>query len=167
MHISKDSLDSYQNQTMDTEQMIQFLEHIDQCDFCLEQFMEQKTVPVPAYLKEQVLTRATSPEVKTARALSAASRKMQLLYCALRTATGIVTALFLLFCVNQIDFSSFQMPAFAQVEVKSIPAPEPYEARSQNLYKFSRELGMRISEHSRNFTDYLQDFSNKIINGGN
>ena len=48
MHLSRDSLDSFQNQTMDTDQMIQFLEHIDQCDFCLEQFMEQETVPTPS-----------------------------------------------------------------------------------------------------------------------
>ncbi len=167
MHLSRDSLDSFQNQTMDTDQMIQFLEHIDQCDFCLEQFMEQETVPTPSCLKEQILTKAASPEVKTARAFSSASRKMQLLYCALRTATGVVAALFLLFCVNQIDFSSFQVPGQAQIKVESVQAPEPYEARNQNLYRFSRELGMQISHHSRKFTDYLQDFSNKIINGGN
>ena len=41
MHIPQDELQKFQSGTMDTEEMIHFLEHMEQCDFCLDQLLQE------------------------------------------------------------------------------------------------------------------------------
>lgn len=49
MHIPQDELQKFQSGTMDTEEMIHFLEHMEQCDFCLDQLLqEEETASAPA-----------------------------------------------------------------------------------------------------------------------
>ena len=50
MHIDNNDLKKFQSDTMNTEDMIAFLEHIDQCDYCLEQLMEKKLITLKALL---------------------------------------------------------------------------------------------------------------------
>ena len=84
--------------------MIAFLEHLDQCDFCLDQMIEEEIrntdQPAPDYLAEQILNRAAAPDVQAAKAVRTTSRKMQLFYYGLRTATGMIAALFSSFCYS-------------------------------------------------------------------
>ena len=40
MHINNNDLEKFQNDVMNTDEMISFLEHLDQCDYCLEQLIE-------------------------------------------------------------------------------------------------------------------------------
>ena len=57
MHIPSDELQKFQNGTMDTEEMIHFLEHMEQCDFCLEQLIQDEETSsehAPAYLQDEI-----------------------------------------------------------------------------------------------------------------
>ena len=38
MHLDEKKLKKFQNNEMDTNDMLAFLEHLDTCDFCLEPF---------------------------------------------------------------------------------------------------------------------------------
>ena len=54
MHIPQDKLQKFQDGAMNTDEMIHFLEHIDQCDFCLEQLLQDEETSsehAPAYLQ--------------------------------------------------------------------------------------------------------------------
>ena len=41
MHINKKDLIEFDNGNMNTQEVIEFLSHLDHCDFCLDQMMEQ------------------------------------------------------------------------------------------------------------------------------
>ena len=100
MHIDNDDLIKFENGTMEEDELIEFLSHLDRCDFCLEQMMTQESntpaASAPAYLADQILGKADSGEVQFAKAANKASHKVQLLYYGLQTAAGIAVALFLL-----------------------------------------------------------------------
>ena len=71
MHINKKDLIEFDNGNMNTQEVIEFLSHLDHCDFCLDQMMEQEnnsTDTAPSYLMEQILDKAGSGEVQLARA---------------------------------------------------------------------------------------------------
>ena len=58
MHVREKSLNKItDSNTVSTEEMIAFLEHLDQCDFCLDQMIEEEIrntdQPAPDYLAEQ------------------------------------------------------------------------------------------------------------------
>ena len=42
MHINKKYLIEFDNGNMNTQEVIEFLSHLDHCDFCLDQMMEQE-----------------------------------------------------------------------------------------------------------------------------
>ena len=103
MHINKKGLIEFDNGNMNTQEVIEFLSHLDHCDFCLDQMMEQEdssTDTAPAYLMEQILDKADSGEVQLARAANQASHKIRLLHYSLQTAAGVMVALLLLFNTN-------------------------------------------------------------------
>ena len=63
MHINKKDLIEFDNGNMNTQEVIEFLSHLDHCDFCLDQMMEQEdnsTDTAPSYLMEQILDKADS-----------------------------------------------------------------------------------------------------------
>ena len=43
MHIDNDDLIKFENGTMEEDELIEFLSHLDRCDFCLEQMMTQES----------------------------------------------------------------------------------------------------------------------------
>lgn len=109
MHINKKDLIEFDNGNMNTQEVIEFLSHLDHCDFCLDQMMEQEdssTDTAPSYLMEQILDKAASGEVQLARAANKASRKIRLLHYSLQTAAGVMVALLLLFSIPNLDFTS-------------------------------------------------------------
>ena len=76
MHIHKEELDSFENNSLNSQDMIAFLEHLDTCDFCLEQLIQEESVnsiQAPAYLKKQIMKKAASPEIQASKAAAAAS----------------------------------------------------------------------------------------------
>ena len=45
MHIPQDELQKFQDGTMNTDEMIHFLEHMEQCDFCLDELLRKFRLP--------------------------------------------------------------------------------------------------------------------------
>lgn len=168
MHIQEKELNEFQNGTMNTEEMIAFLEHLDKCDFCLEQMVhmeeQQKDILAPDYLKNQILTQAASPKIKAEKTVSYTSHKMHMLYYGLHTAAGVIAALVILFCIGRIDFSEIQTSLVPLTEYEAA-IPESFE-RNNYLTTLSNNLGTEISSKSNKLADYLNDFTNKIVNGG-
>ena len=163
MHIDKKDLIEFDNGNMNTQEVIEFLSHLDHCDFCLKQMIEQEdssTDTAPAYLMEQILDKADSGEVQLARAANKASRKMQLLHYSLQTAAGVIVALLLLFSIPNLDFTSLHQDTSSQIN-KTLP-----EHEDSRLYQFTRELGQNIGDGTGSFIKYISDFSSKLMNGG-
>ena len=44
MHIPQDELQKFQDGTMNTDEMIHFLEHMEQCDFCLDELLQNDRI---------------------------------------------------------------------------------------------------------------------------
>lgn len=167
MHIDENTLDKFQKNEMETEDMIAFLEHLDNCDFCLDQMLnlESQNCPTvaPAYLKEQILTRTASLDVQAEKSVAETSYRMKLVYEGLHTAVGVLFALFLLFTIGQADFDSF-----APRESSSAAQTQQTErsGTTNHLKDFSIGINEGLSNGSDKVCDYLNDISKKIINGG-
>lgn len=163
MHIDKNDLIEFDNGNMNTQEIIEFLSHLEHCDFCLDQMITQENnnpAVAPSYLVEQILNKADSGEVQLARVANKASRKMQLLHYSLQTATGVVVALLLLFGIPNIDLTSLHQDNSTQTE-RTVP-----EHGSNRLYQFTRDLGQNIGDGTSSFIKYVSDFSSKLMNGG-
>ena len=148
MHINKKDLIEFDNGNMNTQEVIEFLSHLDHCDFCLDQMMEQ------------ILDKADSGEVQLARAANKASRKIQLLHYSLQTAAGVMVALLLLFSIPNLDFTSLHQDTSSQTD-RILP-----EHENGRLYQFTRELGQNIGDGTSSLIKYISDFSGKLMNGG-
>src|SRR5699024_11613974 len=84
-HIQKNNIEKFHQGTgIDTGDMIRCLEHLDHCDYCLEQMILEESAGsetrAPSWLSDEVLGRAASPEVQAAKMLSDASRRSRLFY---------------------------------------------------------------------------------------
>ena len=42
MHLEPKDIKHFENNTLETEEMIAFLEHLNTCDFCLDQVLSDK-----------------------------------------------------------------------------------------------------------------------------
>ena len=117
MHINNNDLEKFQNDVMNTDEMISFLEHLDQCDYCLEQLIEhseQDTQTVaPAYMKETIMKRATAPDTRARKAAVDTTHKMRIFYEGLRTVVGVALALVMLLSLGQANFFTPQVPKSA------------------------------------------------------
>ena len=163
MHIPQDELQKFQDGTMNTGEMIYFLEHIDQCDFCLEQLLQDEETSsehAPAYLQDKILKKAASPEVQTSRKIHETAYWMKLLCTGLRTAVGMGVALIMLFSVSQTDFTALHTSPETKAKISSSLDI------GFNLSQLSRKVGSQLSENPQNISDNLSDLTNKIINGG-
>ena len=163
MHINKKDLIEFDNGNMNTQEVIEFLSHLDHCDFCLDQMMEQEnnsTDTAPSYLMEQILDKADSGEVQLARAANQASRKIRLLHYSLQPAAGVIVALLLLFSIPTLDFPSLPQDTSSQID-QTLP-----EHEDSRLYQFTRELGQNIGDGTSSFIKSISDFSSKLLNGG-
>ena len=96
MHIPQDELQKFQDGTMNTDEMIHFLEHMEQCDFCLDELLQNEDA-APSYLQDEILKKAASPEVQASRKIHETAYWMKLLCAGLRTAVGMGVALIMLF----------------------------------------------------------------------
>ncbi len=169
MHIQNKTLENFSdNDKIDTDEMIAFLEHLEQCDFCLEQMIQEESkaskTAAPDYLSEQILQRASAPDIQTARIVHNTSRKMQLFYYGLRTATGVIAALFLLFTIQRIDFRSLR--TFSYSKAQEYSADTQPEHPSANISRFTKHMNSGFSQKFNAGFDYIEDFSNKLFNGG-
>ena len=146
MHIPQDEFQKFQDGTMNTDEMIRFLEHMNQCDFCLDELLQNEDAAseyAPSYLQDEILKKAASPEVQ-------ASRKIH----------EMGVALIMLFSVSQTDFTALHPSPETKVKISS-----SLDIGS-GLNQLSREVGSQLSEHSQKISNNLNDLTNKIINGG-
>lgn len=163
MHIPSDELQKFRDGAMNTDEMIHFLEHMEQCDFCLEQMIQDEETSsehAPAYLQDEILKKAASPEIQTSRKIHETAYWMKLLCTGLRTAVGMGVALIMLFSVSQTDFTALHPSPETKVKISS-----SLDIGS-GLNQLSREVGSQLSEHSQKISNNLNDLTNKIINGG-
>lgn len=163
MHIDKNDLIEFDNGTMNEQELIEFLSHLDHCDSCLDQMIEQENhspVTVPSYLAEQIMDKAISSEVQFARAANKVSRKVQFLRYGPQTAAGVAAALLLLFSIPDIDFSELRS------NCSSVQSERTVQEHSSQLYDFSRGINQSICDGTSSLVQYISDFSSKIMNGG-
>lgn len=146
MHIPQDELQKFQDGTMNTDEMIHFLEHMEQCDFCLDELLQNED--------------AASPEVQASRKIHETAYWMKLLCAGLRTAVGMGVALIMLFSVSQTDFTALHPSPETKVKISS-----SLDIGS-GLNQLSMQVGSQLSEHSQKISNNLNDLTNKIINGG-
>lgn len=163
MHIDKNDLIEFDNGTMNEQELIEFLSHLDHCDSCLDQMIEQENhspVTAPSYLAEQIMDKAISSEVQFAQAANKVSRKVQFLRYGLQTAAGVAAALLLLFSIPDIDFSELRS------NCSSVQSERTVQEHSSQLYDFSRGINQSICDGTSSLVQYISDFSSKIMNGG-
>ena len=163
MHIDKNDLIEFDNGTMNEQELIEFLSHLDHCDSCLDQMIEQENhspVTAPSYLAEQIMDKAISSEVQFARAANKVSRKVQFLRYGLQTAAGVAAALLLLFSIPDIDFSELRS------NCSSVQSERTVQEHSSQLYDFSKGINQSICDGTSSLVHYISDFSSKIMNGG-
>ena len=164
MHIDKNDLIEFDNGTMSTQQIIELLSHLDHCDSCLDQMIEQESrspVTAPSYLAEQIMNKAASSEVQFARAANKASRKFQFLRYSLETAAGVAAALLLLFSIPSVDFSELRSNHYSTQTERT-----GTERAGSQLYDFSKGINQSICDGTSSLAQYISDFSSKIMNGG-
>lgn len=166
MHIHEKELKAFTDNSMNTLDMIEFLEHLNTCDYCLEQLLQEETancIQAPAYLKNQIIKKAAAPEIQASKAAVAASGRMRLFYHGLQTAFGILAALFLLFCSGNIEFPILQ---------REIPIQKEYERNMElpdyrnHLYDFTKSVTTEITKGTNSFSEYLNEITNNVLNGG-
>lgn len=163
MHIDKNDLIEFDNDTMNEQELIEFLSHLDHCNSCLDQMIEQENhspVTAPSYLAEQIMDKAISSEVQFARAANKVSRKVQFLRYGLQTAAGVAAALLLLFSIPDIDFSELRSNYSSDQSERTV------QEHSSQLYDFSRGINQSICDGTSSLVQYISDFSSKIMNGG-
>ena len=169
MHLSKENLESFHKEEMDTQTMIRLLEHADSCDFCLQQLLEKEedpaNVPAPAYLKGEILSQAASPSLRIQKSVHGAPRKLQLFQLWLQTGAGIAIALFLLFftAAGPIDFAPIHQDSGFYEEMEPLLDED---GQKDSLYRFSLGLGRGLFDGSQKITDYLNRISNTLLHGG-
>ena len=164
MHIGKDDLIEFDNGTMNTQEIVEFLSHLDHCDSCLDQMMEQESrssVTAPSYLTEQIMKKTSASEIPFARAANKASHKVQFLRYSLQTAAGVAAALLLLFSIPSIDFSELRSNYSSTQNERTVP-----DRSSSQLYDFSRDVNQSICDGTSSLAQYISNFSSKIMNGG-
>ena len=164
MHIDKNDLIEFDNGTTSTQQIIELLSHLDHCDSCLDQMIEQESrspVTAPSYLTEHIMNKAASSEVQFARAANKASRKVQFLRYSLQTAAGVAAALLLLFSIPSVDFSELRSNHYTTQSERT-----ETERSGSQLYDFSRGVNQSICDGTSSLAQYIGDFSSKIMNGG-
>lgn len=109
MHINKKDLIEFDNGNMNTQEVIEFLSHLDHCDFCLDQMMEQEdnsTDTAPSYLMEQILDKADSGEVQLARGSKSSIPQNPAAPLQSSDCCRCEVALLLLFSIPNLDFTS-------------------------------------------------------------
>ena len=156
MHIPQDELQKFQDGTMNTDEMIHFLEHMEQCDFCLDELLQNEDAAseyAPSYLQDEILKKAASPEVQASRKIHETAYWMKLLCAGLRTAVGMGVALIMLFSVFHTSPET-KAKISSSLDIGS------------GLNQLSMQVGSQLSEHSQKISNNLNDLTNKIINGG-
>lgn len=159
MHITEKNKEAFKNSNMKTDDTIVFLEHLNNCDFCLQKLIENEeeysAVSAPSYLKDQILKAASSPEVQAAKAVKNTSYHIQRILFSLRTTAGVIMALILLFSIGQTDFSTFYPSDLPKAKYRQTES----DNRNPNyLNDFSQQFSRGLSAGTDKFIKSLNGF---------
>lgn len=169
MHIDEKTLQRFREGSLDTEETIALLSHMEECNLCMDAVTEQTPcITAPSYLKEQILTRAKEPDIQAALTIRQTSRKMELFIRGLHTAFGVLAALFMLFALNSWllpPLLSGESPAQKQAQEQPWEPESPEEER-ENLYDFTQGISFRLSQKTNDFAVQISDLTNQILYGG-
>ena len=163
MHINNNDLSNFQDEEMNTDELITFLQHLDTCDYCLEQLIDAQSespAPAPAYMKETIMKRAAAADTQVQKTAVNATHQMRIFYQGLRTVVGVVLALIMLFSLGQMDWFTPQLP---QSTAGSAQARREAQTSFRN---FSDNLTDGLTDGSKKVVDYINSISNTITNGG-
>lgn len=143
MHIPQDEKEIFQTDNMSLQNTISFLEHLEQCPYCMEQFLQNQVpeeTPAPAYLRQQILEKTTSPGIRMKRTAYHVSKRMQIAICGIQTAAGIFVALFLLFALGHTD-----MDTLSQKQIQN----------QQHFSSISRQFNQEFQKKTQEITNYI------------
>lgn len=143
MHISQDEKEAFRTDSMPLQNTISFLEHLEQCPYCMEQFLQdqvQEETPAPAYLKEQIMEKAASPGIRMKRTAYHVSKRMQIAICGIQTAAGVFMALSLLFALGHTD-----MDTLSQKRLQN----------QQQLISISRHFDQEFQKKTQEITNFI------------
>lgn len=105
---------------------------------------------MPAYLKEQILTRVAQPDMQMAATPRRISKRMELFLYSCRVTVAVAASLLLLFAAS-----------FSQ----SIVTPQP-RANTQTQLDVTDAITDHFSNNSSTITGWLQSFSKQIMSIG-
>lgn len=169
MHIDEKTLQRFREGSLNTEETIALLSHMEECNFCMDAVTEQTPcITAPPYLKEQILTRAKEPDIQAALTIRQTSQKMELFIRGLHTAFGVLAALFMLFALNDWlipPLLAREAPAQKQTQQQS-QEPESPDEEKDNLYDFTQGISSHLSQKTNDFADQISDLTNQILYGG-
>lgn len=165
MHINNNDLEKFQSNVMNTDEAVSFLEHLEQCNYCLEQLMEHSEqdtqIVAPAYMKETIMKRITAPDTRVQKAAVDTTHKMQIFYEGLRTVMGVALALIMLLSLRETNLFTPNVP-------KSITEVTAARQETKNsLRSLSNSLTDGLCSGPQMLTEYINNLSNTITNGGN
>ncbi len=169
MHINSKNLNDFQNDAMDTTHMIAFLEHLDQCDYCLEQLLknEPEKKPIPAGMKESILSKADSLEIHTEKAFLEASYRVNSFYKLFRTVVaGTVLSLIMLLGLTFSSPAIAKDKALSQDTRQETPAENPQREARDSIHSFSSGITEGLSDGSTQIIKYINSIFSPITNGG-
>ncbi|WP_099468513.1 anti-sigma factor [Konateibacter massiliensis] len=149
MHIEDDKIRKFHRGELNAEEIMNVLEHTDTCSFCADKLMsaeEEEQIEAPAYLKDNLMERIKMPDIKIKEQIKITSKKTELFFYSLKTTAAVVMALLLLASVSHINAAGI-------LDYNRNVAP-------------SASVGTQLFDKSNEAANLINDFSNRIINGG-
>lgn len=149
-HISDDMYLAFQQDKLDQEELLKFLTHISECDYCSENlanFMEADMVPVPPDLKQNLLAASKRVDVQFVKNAKEMTKRMQLFIYSLKVGAATVGAFIVLILFTNL----YNTNGLNQIK--------------PDIKKQSNALSITnmIRESTNSFSDNLFNFSNEII----
>lgn len=148
MHIQDEEFNKFHEGVMEPERIVYILEHTKNCDYCAERLMNMNSdemLVTPTYLKDKMIKRTQMLDVKAEVQIKATSKNIQLLLYGLKTTAAVLGALLILFSVGHINTSNY------------------IETLDTNI---TSSWCDKLYDKSNNVVDMMNEYSNKIINGG-
>jgi len=98
-HLTEEELAAWAAGTLPAAKAKELLMHTGTCDYCAERFaacLKQDLMEPPAYLREEILEKSRSMEVRTARTICQTSRQIRLFLYSLKVGLALAVSLLML-----------------------------------------------------------------------
>lgn len=156
-HVTEEWLNAWTAGQLSKEEQQQMYTHLGKCDYCAEKFaayLEQDLAEPPAYLTDEIFARSQCLDVQTAKRVYHTSGQVRLLLYSLKVGLAVMTSLFLLFSVSEVE--EIGMP-FAQKlsEKPQISITEKLEETRSSLDDLFMQFTewLDITEYEENWND--------------